>query len=72
MLVTCLSGSIGYDMASKIAKHAHKNDLTLKASAIELQALSESDFDRLVRPELMIAPSDVSEMRSLSSSATKP
>ncbi|KAK5189034.1 fumarase fum1 [Exophiala xenobiotica] len=57
MLVTCLSGTIGYDMASKVAKHAHKNNITLRASAIELQALSSSDFDRLVRPELMISPS---------------
>ena len=64
MLVTCLSGTIGYDIASKVAKHAHKNGLTLKASAIELQALSESDFDRLVRPELMISPSDISESQT--------
>ena len=51
-------------MASKVAKHAHKNELTLRASAIQLEALSEGDFDRLVRPELMISPSNVSEMPS--------
>lgn len=58
MLVTCLNPVIGYDMASKVAKNAHKKGLTLKESAMELQALSEEKFDEIVRPELMIAPSD--------------
>ncbi|KAI4092845.1 MAG: hypothetical protein LQ344_003210 [Seirophora lacunosa] len=56
MLVTCLNPVIGYDMASKVAKDAHKKGLTLKESAMELQALSEEDFDRYVRPELMLKP----------------
>jgi fumarate hydratase class II len=56
MLVTCLNPIIGYDMASKVAKNAHKKGLTLKQSAMELKALSEEDFDKYVRPELMIAP----------------
>jgi len=56
MLVTCLNPIIGYDMASKVAKNAHKKGLTLKESAMELKALSEEDFDKYVRPELMIAP----------------
>ncbi|TVY49673.1 Fumarate hydratase, mitochondrial [Lachnellula occidentalis] len=58
MLVTCLNPKIGYDMASKVAKNAHKKGLTLKESAMELKALSEEDFDRLVKPELMIGPSE--------------
>ncbi|KAK7513711.1 fumarate hydratase class II [Phyllosticta citriasiana] len=58
MLVTCLNPLIGYDMASKVAKNAHKKGITLKESALELQALSEADFDRVVRPELMIAPKE--------------
>ncbi|KAG4429292.1 hypothetical protein IFR05_015223 [Cadophora sp. M221] len=58
MLVTCLNPLIGYDMASKVAKNAHKKGLTLKESAMELKALSEEDFDRLVRPELMIGPEE--------------
>jgi len=57
MLVTCLNPVIGYDMASKVAKNAHKKGITLKESAMELEALSEADFDEYVRPELMIAPS---------------
>jgi fumarate hydratase, class II len=58
MLVTCLNPVIGYDMASKVAKNAHKKGLTLKESAMELEALSEEDFDRYVRPELMLAPKE--------------
>lgn len=56
MLVTCLNPVIGYDSASKVAKNAHKKGLTLKESAMELKALSEEDFDRYVRPELMLRP----------------
>ncbi|KAI9811392.1 MAG: fumarase fum1 [Phylliscum demangeonii] len=58
MLVTCLNPVIGYDMASKVAKNAHKKGLTLKQSALELDALSEEDFDRYVRPELMLGPKE--------------
>lgn len=58
--MTCLNPKIGYDMASKVAKNAHKKGLTLKQSAMELQALSEEDFDELVRPELMIGPQEYS------------
>lgn len=58
MLVTCLNPVIGYDMASKVAKNAHKKGLTLKESAMELKALSEEDFDKHVRPELMLSPKE--------------
>lgn len=57
MLVTCLNPKIGYDMASKVAKNAHKKGITLKESAMELKALSEEEFDELVRPEKMVGPS---------------
>ena len=56
MLVTCLNPVIGYDAASKVAKNAHKKGITLKESAMELKALSEEDFDKHVRPELMLSP----------------
>ena len=58
MLVTCLNPVIGYDMASKVAKNAHKKGLTLKESAMELEALSSEEFDKYVKPELMIAPKE--------------
>lgn len=56
MLVTCLNPKIGYDMASKVAKNAHKKGLTLKESALELNALTGDEFDALVKPELMVGP----------------
>ena len=58
MLVTCLNPVIGYDMASKVAKNAHKKNLTLKESALELKALTEEQFEQYVRPELMLAPKE--------------
>ncbi|MBZ6431137.1 MAG: hypothetical protein LBE64_08505 [Acinetobacter pittii] len=59
MLVTCLNPVIGYDMASKVAKNAHKKNLTLKESAMELKALTSEEFDQYVRPELMLAPKEL-------------
>jgi fumarate hydratase class II len=56
MLVTALNPYIGYDNAAKIAKTAHKNNSTLKATAIELGLLSAEEFDKYVVPEDMIAP----------------
>ncbi len=56
MLVTALNPYIGYDNAAKIAKHAHKNKLTLKQAAIELEILTEEEFDKYVRPEKMLGP----------------
>ncbi len=57
MLVTALNPHIGYDNAAKIAKHAHHSGGTLRDAAIELKLLSGEDFDRLVKPENMLAPS---------------
>ncbi len=54
MLVTALAPEIGYDMAAKIAVHAHKNGLTLRQAALELGHVDEATFDRLVRPEDMV------------------
>ena len=53
MLVTALNPHIGYDNAAKIAKEAHKNNLTLRESALRLGLMSEEQFDEWVRPELM-------------------
>ena len=54
MLVTALNTHIGYDKAAEIAKKAHKEGLTLKASALKLGYLSEEEFDAWVRPEDMV------------------
>jgi len=56
MLVTALNPHIGYDNAAKIAKKAYTENKTLKQVAIELKLLTESQFDKLVKPENMIRP----------------
>jgi len=56
MLVTALNPVIGYDNAAKIAKKALRDGKTLKEVAIELKLLSAEEFDKAVRPELMIGP----------------
>jgi len=56
MLVTALNPYVGYDNAAKIAKTAHANNSTLKATAIELGLLTAEEFDKYVVPEDMIAP----------------
>lgn len=54
MLVTALNTHIGYDKSAEIAKKAHKEGLTLKASALKLGHLTEAQFDEWVRPEEMV------------------
>jgi fumarate hydratase class II len=54
MLVTALAPEIGYDNAASIAKHAHKQGLTLKEAGIALGLVDEPTFDRVVIPEDML------------------
>jgi len=56
MLVTALNPHIGYENAAAVAKLAHKEGLTLKEAALRSGLLTEEQFDRIVRPELMIHP----------------
>jgi len=56
MLVTALSPHIGYEKAAQVAKAAHANGTTLREEAVRLGFVSETEFDRLVRPEKMIGP----------------
>ena len=56
MLVTALAPVIGYDKASKIAHYAMDNDLTLKAAALALGFVTETEFDRIVDPKKMVNP----------------
>ena len=58
MLVTPLKEKYGYDLAAKIAKNAHKNGTTLREEAVKAGVPAE-EFDRIVRPELMIGPDPV-------------
>lgn len=54
MLVTALNTHIGYDNAAKIAKKAHKENLTLRQSAMELGLVTEEQFTEWVDPKKMI------------------
>jgi fumarate hydratase class II len=54
MLVTGLNPHIGYDKAAMIAKKAYKEGLSLKEAAIQLNFISEQDFDKFVVPEHMV------------------
>ena len=54
MLVTALNPHIGYDKAAEIAKKAHKDNTTLKASAIALGYLTAEQFDKWVKAEDMV------------------
>jgi fumarate hydratase class II len=54
MLVTALAPEIGYDNAAAIAKHAHKQGLTLREAGRALGLVDDATFDRLVRPENMV------------------
>ena len=56
MLVTALNRHIGYENAAKVAKTAFKNNQSLKQTAIQLNLLTEAEFDEIVRPEHMVAP----------------
>lgn len=54
MLVTALNPHIGYDNSAKIAKTAHLKNITLKQAAMELELLTEEEFDRIVIAEEMV------------------
>jgi fumarate hydratase, class II len=54
MLVTALNPHIGYENAAKIAKKAHKENKTLRESAIELGLLTNEQFNEWVKPENMV------------------
>ena len=56
MLVTALNPVIGYENAAKVAKTAYKEGKTLKQVAVELNLVTEEQFDAVVKPEEMIAP----------------
>ena len=56
MLVTALAPIIGYDQAAAIAKDAHASGTTLREAALASGAVTAEDYDRVVRPELMLGP----------------
>jgi len=68
MLATALNPHIGYEKAAKIAKKAHRDGTSLKEAALALELLTEEQYNKWVRPELMLGPKDYSPP---SSSSTK-
>ena len=54
MLVTALNTHIGYDNAAKIAKKAHKENITLRQAAIGLKLVTDEEFTQWVDPKKMI------------------
>lgn len=55
MLVTALNPHIGYENAAKIAKKAHKENLTLREAALKLELVTNEQFDQWVKPEDMVS-----------------
>ena len=58
MLVTALTPHIGYEKSAEIALKAFREGTSLKETAAALGYVSESDFDKWVRPEDMTHPLD--------------
>jgi fumarate hydratase class II len=58
MLVTALAPRIGYDKAAEVAHKAHHDHTSLREAAVELGYVTDEEFDRLVRPEDMVKPSE--------------
>ncbi len=56
MLVTALNPHIGYENAAKIAKAAHRENISLREAAIASGLLSGAQFDAWVRPADMCRP----------------
>ena len=56
MQVTALTPHIGYDLAARVAKHAHAQGLDLREAALALGAVSAEDYDRWVDPARMLGP----------------
>jgi fumarate hydratase class II len=56
MLVTALTPHIGYEKSAEIALKAYREKKSLKEAAVELDYVSEDDFDQWVRPEDMTRP----------------
>ena len=54
MTVTALNPYIGYENAAKVAKKAHKENISLREACTELGFLTEEKFDEIYHPEKMV------------------
>ena len=53
MTVTALTPIVGYENGAKIAKKAHKENISLKEAAVALRLFTPEDFDAAFHPEEM-------------------
>jgi len=58
MLVTALSPHIGYEKAAAIARHAHREGLTLRKAALDLGYVNGEEFDAWCVPADMTHPAE--------------
>ena len=58
MLITALNTHIGYENAAKIVKKAHVENKTLREAALELSLVTNEQFNKWVKPELMCSSMD--------------
>ncbi|WP_425643013.1 aspartate ammonia-lyase [Marinomonas gallaica] len=58
-IVTALVPHIGYANASRIARRALLSNATIKSLILEEQLLTEAELNELLKPEKMIAPTQV-------------
>ncbi|MFZ1878368.1 MAG: class II fumarate hydratase, partial [Nitrososphaeraceae archaeon] len=58
MLVTTLTPKIGYDKAAEIAQKAYSEGTSLKEAALKLGYLTAEEYDIIVKPEVMVHPSE--------------
>ena len=56
MLVTALAPHIGYDRAAQIAKHAHREGISLRSAALAVGNVSGTAFDSWVDARAMLGP----------------
>lgn len=54
MLATALNPIIGYDKAAKVVSKAYRENISLKEAAMQLEFLTEAQFDAAINPNKMI------------------
>ena len=54
MTVTALTPIVGYENGAKIAKKAHRENISLKEACVSLGFLTAEKFDEVFHPEEMV------------------
>jgi len=56
LMATVHNPVLGYDRVAQITRKAAQEGLSPKAAAVALGFMTAQDYERLVRPELMVEP----------------